>query len=108
MSLLATHASELMSAAESALRAGNTVSDMTIVIGRAGGLRMIAGADWPLDSLTAHYGAREVYQITERRSKVRVEGRGESGSCVLESVTPAHAARLLLGGSGGAYRMIGA
>jgi hypothetical protein len=106
VSLLATQASELMNAAESALREGNTVSDMTVVIGRHGGIRIIAGADWPLDSLNAHYGAKAAYRVTERSARIRVEGRGDTGTCLLETVTPRHAARLLLGGSGCVRSMI--
>ena len=86
-----------MEAAESALRSGADVNPMTILISADGGIRMIAGSDWQLDSLAAHHGADMAFRIAPSRAGVRVEGRAKGRSCVLETVRPATVARLLLG-----------
>jgi hypothetical protein len=70
---------------------------MTILIGVEGGIRLCADSDWPLDSLAAEHGARTAYRVSHRNGSVRVEGREGSRRCLLESKTPAHTARLLLG-----------
>ena len=91
MSRFAEHAQNILDAAESA----GTCSDMTILLGRDG-IRMIADSDWPLDSLLWHHGAESAYRVSEHRGSVRVEGREGSRRCLLESVSPAHTARMLL------------
>ena len=95
MSRFAEHALRLLDAAESASASGETCSDLTILIGHDGGIRMLADSDWPLDSLASHHGARTVYRVSERRGSVRVEGREGSRTCVLESAKPAQVARML-------------
>jgi len=91
VSRFAEHAQNILDAAESA----GTCSDMTILLGRDG-IRMIADSDWPLDSLLWHHGAESAYRVSEHRGSVRVEGREGSRRCLLESVSPAHTARMLL------------
>ena len=71
---------------------------MTILIGADGAIRMCAESDWPLDSLVTHHGARAGYRVTGRDGAVRVEGREGARTCVIETRTPAHVARLLLAG----------
>lgn len=90
-------AMNLLEAAEQAAHAGNTASDLTILISREGGIHMIAGSDWPLDSLQFHHGARTAYRVSEHASKVRVEGREAGRTCVFETESPERAARILLG-----------
>jgi hypothetical protein len=90
------HARQIMEAAESASSRGETCSEMTILIGQDGAIRMIAESDWPLDSLAWHHGAKSAYRVSERRGAVRVEGREGSRTCVMQSTTPAETARLLL------------
>jgi hypothetical protein len=85
------HAQNILDAAESA----GSCSAMTILMGPTG-IRLIADSDWPLDSLLSHHGANTAYRVTENRGAVRVEGREGSRRCVLESVSPATTARLLL------------
>lgn len=92
MSRFAEHAQNILDAAESA----GTCSDMTILLG-PDGIRMIADSDWPLDSLLWHHGAETAYRVSEHRGSVRVEGREGSRRCVLESVSHAATARMLLG-----------
>lgn len=83
----------ILEAAESA----GSCSNMTILIGQEGGIHMIAGSDWPLDSLSWHHGAKTAYRVSEERGLVRVEGREGSRTCVMESAKPMQIARFLLG-----------
>ena len=95
-----------MDAAESALRSGGQVSDMTILISPEGGIRMVAGSDWPLESLGAYHGARMAYRVSQNQTGVRVEGRAEGRRCMLETAKPEFTARLLLGAGGGGTRLL--
>jgi len=61
---------------------------VAILIGWAGDVRVVAGSDWPLESLQAEHGARMAYHVSETKGQIRVEGRSGSCRCVLES--PAH------------------
>jgi hypothetical protein len=88
----------ILNAAETAASRGESCSDMTILIGRDGAIRMVADSDWPLDSLAAHHGAQTAYRVSESKGSVRVEAREGARTCLLQSVTPAHTARLLLTG----------
>ena len=94
---LADHAREIMDAAESASRQGQVCSEMTILIGPQGSIRMVADSDWPLDSLVWHHGAQSAYRVSERTGSIRVEGRDGTRRCLLESSSPARVARFLLG-----------
>jgi hypothetical protein len=96
------NAVRIFDAAESAVEAGHTPSEMTILISAEGAIRMVADSDWPLDSLQAFHGARMAYRVSEKDAKVRVEGRAGSRTCLFETEKPERAARLLLGYSGGA------
>ncbi|HLK19782.1 MAG TPA: hypothetical protein VKT81_12540 [Bryobacteraceae bacterium] len=96
MSRFVDNAVQILDAAENSLRAGNTPSEMTILISAEGGIRMVADSDWPLDSLQAHHGARMAYRVSQRASAVRVEGRAGSRTCLFETEKPERAARLLL------------
>jgi len=94
---LAEHAREIMDAAESASRQGQVCSEMTILIGPQGNIRMVADSDWPLDSLVWHHGAQSAYRVSERTGSIRVEGRDGARRCLLESSSPSRVARFLLG-----------
>jgi hypothetical protein len=85
------HAHEILDAAESA----GSCTGMTILMG-PNGIRMIADSDWPLDSLISHHGANTAYRVSQNQGAVRVEGREGSRRCVLESVSHAATARMLL------------
>jgi len=87
---------QILDAAESAVQAGHTPSDMTILITAEGGIRMVADSDWPLDSLQLHHGAKTAYRVSQNADVVRVEGRENSRTCVFETAKPARVARLLL------------
>ena len=70
---------------------------MTILVGRECGLRIIAGSDWPLDSLGRVHGAEMAYRLSRSNSGIQLEGKTQGRRCVLETARPAYAARLLLG-----------
>jgi hypothetical protein len=97
VSRFAETARELMDAAECAQRSGADLNEMTILIGREGGVRMIAGSDWPLEGLGRLHGAEMAYRISRNQAGIRLDGRSEGRRCVLETERPGYAARLLLG-----------
>jgi hypothetical protein len=86
----------LLEAAVAAVDSGHTPSQMSILVDSTGHIRMIAGSDWPLDSLGAYHGARLACRVTERDGRVRVEGRSGGRLCVLEVEEPRVVARRLL------------
>jgi len=92
------NAMKLMNAAESAAEAGNTPTDMAILISSQGSIRMVANSDWPLESLQAYHGSRTAYRVSKHNEKVRVDGRESGHTCSFESETPNVAARQILGG----------
>ena len=94
---LAEQARNILDAAESASRSGQACTEMTILIGPEGHIRMVADSDWPLDSLARHHGAQSAYRVSEETGRIRVEGRDGARRCLLESSSPARIARLLLG-----------
>lgn len=59
------------------------MSDLSLVIDRAGGLRIVTTEGWSVEGLQAHHGANVVYQVTHTREGVRLEGRGPGMSCTL-------------------------
>ena len=97
MSRFAEDAQNLLDAAESASGNGQSCSEMTILIGQDGAIRLLSDSDWPLDSLARHHGARSAYRVSERAGSVRVDGREGARTCTIESATPSRTARLLLG-----------
>lgn len=94
---LADQARNILDAAESASRSGQACTEMTILIGPEGHIRMVADSDWPLESLARHHGAQSAYRVSEETGRIRVEGRDGMRRCLLESSSPARVARLLLG-----------
>jgi len=87
---------EILEAAENVLRAGQTPSEVTILIGSEGGIHMVADSDWPLESLQREHGARMAYRVSPATGRVAVDGRDGSRTCHFESEAPSRAARLLL------------
>ena len=57
------------------------------------------GAGEPLDVLQQQQGAQMVYRVTQQESRVRLEGRAGSRTCLFEAEKPNGAARILLGDS---------
>jgi hypothetical protein len=91
----AAQAQDLLDAALAALERGDSCQEMTVLIGRDGGIQMCADSDWPLDSLMLDRGARTGYRVTPRSGSVRVEGREGLQRCLLEGRTVARAALML-------------
>lgn len=97
MSRFLDNAANIFEAAESSVQAGFTPSDMTILVGVEGGIRLVAGvSDWPLDTLQATRGAEMVYRVSRAGERVRVEGRAGSQTCVLETEARKRAAATIL------------
>jgi hypothetical protein len=97
VSLFAEHVQQLLDAAQSASSRGETCTEMTILIGQDNGISMIAASDSPLESLALDRGARAAYRISDLNGSIRVEGREGSRHCVMEAMSPARTARMLLG-----------
>ena len=91
------NAESIWQTAESAANAGHNPSDLTILIGTDGAIRMLADCDWPLDSLSRHHGAKMAYRVREENGKLRLDGKSGSATCTLETRTPNSVARQLLG-----------
>jgi hypothetical protein len=87
---------EIFHAAERSSGAGPDVSDWTILIGPTGEITMVAGCDWPLDSLQTERGARMVFRVSQQEDKVRLEGRAGCRTCLFETAKPDGVARRLL------------
>ena len=88
---------EILEAAEAAASKGLACAEWTVLVTGEGSIRMIADSDWPLDRLAGEHGARAAYRVSERGGSLRVEARSGCRSCTVESRTPRHVARLLLG-----------
>ena len=90
------NAERIFETAQSISRAGHDASEMTILIDPDGGIRLVAGCDWPLDSLLVHHGAQMVYRVGQQANRVRLEGRAGSRTCLFEAERPNGVARRLL------------
>jgi len=90
------NAESILEAAGSVLDSGETPTDMAILVGESGAIRLVAGSDWPLDSLESYHGARMAYRVKETGGRVQVEGRCGGAACVLTADSPATTARHLL------------
>lgn len=91
------NAERIFEAAEAAARSGHALSEMTILVGAGGGIRMIVDSDWPIESLRQHHGAQMAFRVSERDATVQVDGRTGWQSCTLKSAKPERVARMLLG-----------
>jgi len=70
---------------EAASRGGGDDSQYSILIGTDGGIHLVSGSDWALESLRQHHGAQAAYRITRAAGRVALDGRSCGGSCRLES-----------------------
>lgn len=82
--------------AHSALLNGEDISEVSILIGDDGSLRLVMQTGWSLDSLQAEHGAPMAYRVRRQDHKVRMEGRAGVRTCLFEAAKPDGAARLLL------------
>lgn len=69
---------------------------LAILIGADGGIHMVMGSDWPLDSLRTHHGAPAGYRVSRRAGLVEVEGKSRNQTCLLTSIPAISAARQIL------------
>jgi hypothetical protein len=70
--------------------------EWTILIGSSGALEMVAGSDWPLESLARERAARMAFRVTHRGAVVRVEGRQGLRTCAFSSEPAGTAMQTLL------------
>lgn len=90
------NARNILDAAENVYFATGSVEETTILIAPEGGIRVISGSDWSLESLRLHHGARMAYRVSQRDGRVQLEGRTGSRTCLFEAEKPDRAAGLLL------------
>ena len=69
---------------------------MAILIGRGGEISMVAGSDWPLESLRRERGAEMAFRVASAGGRVAVEACARGRACRLESESPAAVWRRLL------------
>ncbi len=99
MSRFLQNAARILEAAESVSSSqSSTYPEMTISIGPEGGIRIVTqGTGLPLEMLQQEHGAQMIYRVTQQESRVRLEGRAGSRTCLFEAEKPDGAARILLG-----------
>lgn len=96
MDRFAEDAASIFKTAQTAVDSGLPTSEVTIVVGREGRIRMISETDWPLDSLLTEHDGASIYRVRQQKGQVRLEGRSGSRSCVFEAQSSAAAIRPLL------------
>lgn len=96
MSRFLENAERIFEAAAEATRCCPSASDLSILIHREGGIRMIMDGGWTAPALLADSGASMVYRVSHDAGKVRVEGRSGQASCLFETESPAAVASRLL------------
>jgi hypothetical protein len=64
--------------------------DLAILVSRDGGIHMVAGSDWGLESLRVRHGATAAYRIARNSGRVRLEARSADQSCVLRGDRRGH------------------
>jgi len=80
------HAEEIF---QTAKEGGLDDCEMSILVSREGNIHMLAGADWELEPLRRHHGARAAYRISRKSGGVRLEARSADESCLLQTRQPA-------------------
>src|SRR6476659_89071 len=83
----ADHAASIFDTARTALESGQPPGELTIIVGREGGIRVITESDWSLDSLAAEHGSASIYRVTQQKGSVRLEGRSGARTCIFEADT---------------------
>ena len=89
-------AATIFEAAECASAAGHSSSELTILVGAAGGISVVMDTDWSLESLQCDRGAKMAYRVSHNGGIVKVEGRAGSRTCVFEAKKTNRVARFLL------------
>ena len=70
-----------------------STDDLGILVDSTGALRIVPAAGWRPDALQEHYGAREVFHVTNGPGGLRLEALSGSYSCVLSAKQPRLIAR---------------
>lgn len=96
MSRFLENAQRIFQTAEEAALAGLQPSEMTIFIGPEGGIQMISGTEWSLESLAWARGAQMAYRVSQQNHTVTVVGRAGSRTCLFRAETSNGTARQLL------------
>ena len=91
-----TIAARILEGGRSAAEAGFSEPAWTVLIGQRGGVRMVAGADWPLSSLAREHNAAMAYRVHAEGGKVRVDGMGSGRRCAMEYELPSSTLHRLL------------
>ncbi len=64
--------------------AGGDSAGAAIVLGRDGGFRMLDATGWSLPALREEFGARAVFKVERRGSRVRIEACDSDSRCLVE------------------------
>lgn len=92
VSALLRNAEEMFDVARTA---GGEDCDWNIVVDPGGGIHMMRGGDWPVESLRAERGAEAAYRIRRSSGRVRVEAARAGEMCVLAAAGARELARSL-------------
>lgn len=79
-----TDAESILDTAVSAVRSGNSPTEMVILTGVRGGVQILAECDWPLESIRTERSATSAYRVFAQDSVVVVEGRQQGRTCRLQ------------------------
>lgn len=90
------HAGEILDAARSSASAGEAPSEMVILIGRRGEIRIVSDPDRALDALRRERGSEMAFRVSGRGGRVTLEGLADGRGCHFEYEPPAALARRLL------------
>lgn len=105
MSRFLDNAREILETAEHAMQAGQSPSQLAILVGVEGGIRIVAESDWPLEALQREHGAKMAYRVQTATDRVSVDGREGLRTCHFETAAPAQVARLLLNSAPVSYSL---
>ena len=61
---------------------------LAILVGRDGGIHMLADSDWNIERLREHHAAAAAYRVTRHAGRVEVEARTAGQSCMLRREEP--------------------
>ena len=70
---------------QTARQGGREDCELAILVGRDGGIHMLAGSGWELEPLRLHHGAKAAYRITRNGGGVRLEARSAGEACLLQA-----------------------
>jgi hypothetical protein len=70
---------------QTAREGGREDCEWSILVGRDGGIHMLAACGWELEPLRLHHGAKAAYRVTRSGGGVRVEARSADEACLLQA-----------------------